>query len=1289
MKKINFLEIYILTNKEIILNSSGEVKNSETINYRTLKPEVGGLFCQKIFGPIKKNFCNCNKFKISNVLKNKCKICNVKINSNISRRINFGHISLRSPVVHIWFFKSIPSKISLILNIKLSILEKIIYYEKYIIIESKIKKFKKGLIINEKKYYNLKLEYKDKLIIKTGAEAIEILLKNINIYKEFYKTKNILKKINKKNNKEKKYYYKNLDRLKIFRSFIINKTKLNIFVFKNIPVLPPDLRPIIKIKKDKFASSDLNELYKRIIDRNNRLKRLFNIGAPEFVIKEEKKLLQESVDCLFDNGRRSKFFKSNKKLFKSLSENIKGKKGRFRQNLLGKRVDYSARSVIVVEPNMKLTQCGIPKKIAFELFRPFIYNFLIKNGISITYNVAKEEVDMKTNVALEALKKIIKKRPILINRAPTLHKLSIQGFYPFLVNDNAIHIHPLICTSFNADFDGDQMAVHIPLSYKSVLETKKLLLSSKNILNSSNGNISILPTQDIILGLNFLSEKVINLKNNFSFFDNFREVINYYYLNGEKNEKIIFKINKSNFIKTTVRRIFLYSLIPIKKIFFNYNKILVKKDVYNMINDIYNFLNKKKFIKFLCKLTSLGFHFATLSGISLSISDICLKVKKKKIINCCIKTYYYYYMNYKKKNISLKEKIKKSNKIWKYFINYLNFLFFNSISKKKKNIFNKKKYIIKNNSLYKIFCSGAKGTDSNLYQIISTRGFIIRTDGTLFNIPIISNFKDGLNSIQYFISSYGARKGLSDTSLKTANSGYLTRRLIDVSQDLVINKKNCYTKKFSRVIIKKNINRYFGYCLYNNVYLKNKKIINKNTLIDEKIIKKIIKSKINYLTIRSPIFCNLNKGICSYCYGMDFSNKKIVDAGKAVGVIAAQSIGEPGTQLTMRTFHTGGVFLLKNKFIKSSFDKFCFVQFYHDFNFSYKNFYFNKFKINLININGKLLKKKKINAGYNFNIFNNYNLLKLKLKKNNNNIYCIFGYVKFLNFNKNIYIKKKKYYLLKNKIFSNTFIKLVSFNKIFFIPIINKYLVEIKKKKLFNIIYIKYFHKKKIKGDITNSLELISNIFENRNKKSNYSYITGKYKIQNNILKIKNNEKKLFFKLSKNYINFFDNIIIRGYSISKNFNLPDYLNIVGIEKFNNYFKNKIYNIYKNHGIFINRKHIEIILKQMISSAILIKRSKINFFNFQILNRNKLINFNKKKRDLNIFKTNLIGITKSSLSFHSFISSASFQNTVNILVNSSLLRKKDFLLGIKENVILGRLIPSGTGFFNSLSYKYFF
>ncbi|WP_458659115.1 DNA-directed RNA polymerase subunit beta' [Candidatus Vidania fulgoroideorum] len=1266
IKNLKYLKISLASAVEILSWSSGEIKNSETINYRTLKPEVAGLFCQRIFGPIKDFYCNCNNYKNSNVKNGVCKICNVIINKKELRRKNMGHITLEAPVFHIWFLKVMPSRLSLILNFKLSELEKIIYYEKYIIISSKIKNIPEGKLITEKEYYNYIVEYGNSLVMKTGAEAIELIIEKIDLIIERSKAKSILKK-----NKFKKIYQKNLERYNFINDLIKNNFNIKSFIIKILPVLPPDLRPIVKIKNDKFASSDLNELYRRVINRNNRLKKLNNIGAPEFVVKNEKKMLQESVDCLFDNGRKGKFFKNNtKKLFKSLSENIRGKKGRFRQNLLGKRVDYSGRSVIVVEPNINIDQCGLPLNIALELFRPFIYNYLVKNGFSLSINLAKEEVDNKTKIATYAVKKIIKKRPIILNRAPTLHRLGIQSFNAYIVKDFAIHIHPLVCVPFNADFDGDQMAVHIPLSKESVLESKKILLSSLNVFYPSNGNVSINPTQDIILGLYFLSNNCPS-GNRPLLFSNESEILKYYFISNEKNREIIFKISQGKFIKTTIRRMFLYIIMPIKRIFIKFNKVLNKKDIYDMVDDVYNLTNKKILIKFITDLTKLGFDFATKSGISLSLSDFNININKKKKTNKIFKIFNYY--NSKKNVISDLKIYKKKLALWNYFIYITNF---KSMDKLKN---------LSKNTLNFIFSSGSKCSEQQINQLIGTKGLTLKHDGKIINMPIISNYYAGLNFMQYFVSTYGARKGLVDTSLKTANSGYLTRRLVDVTQDLVINLKDCYTKKYYRLILdRENINDYYGYCIFDNIYYKKNIILKKNSVLNKSNLNIILNYNINYINIRSPIFCSLNRGICSYCYGYDFSKKRIVDIGEAIGIIAAQSIGEPGTQLTMRTFHTGGVLYNTKKIFSSFVNCFGFVLFSHNSLINYvKNiiYFLNNSDIIILNLNGEIVLKNNFEAGIFFRIkkkfFPFYINKKIEVNLKRRVFYCESKNFDFKNIifkNNFIYIKKKK--MLSSIVFykklSVPFIKINIKKIIYFICIRNLSLINIKKKNNKKTISFFITDNKKNSSDITDSLKKISNLFENRHKSYGKTCcITGIKKIYKKRIMIYNchNYIKNYIKVTNNFKSncYLDNVILKGSKLNlKSCNFNEIINVVGLERFCFYFKKKIYSIYRQYGIEINKKHIEIILLKMIKNKIIKSFSNKNF---------------KKKY---YYKKFLMGITKSSLLSDSFISSASFQETIKILVQSSIVLKKDYLLGIKENVIIGRLIPAGTGFF---SYDY--
>ncbi|MGX7589258.1 DNA-directed RNA polymerase subunit beta' [Candidatus Vidania fulgoroideorum] len=1285
MKKINYIKISLASSKKITSWSSGEVKNSETMNYRTFKPEVDGLFCQRIFGTVRKNSCNCSRYREYNISNGVCIGCGVDVLDLTKRRTSMGYIKLISPIVHIWFFKSIPSKLSLILNMSLKNLEKIIYYYKYIVTDSEIPKIKERTLLEEKEYHSISLEYGNKVSIRIGADAIKRLLKKIDFKKEYDFMKKLLKTklINSYPNPDKV-----IDRFEIFKSIIKKKNKIKNIITKVIPVLPPDLRPIVKLDNEKYASSDLNELYRRVLNRNNRLKKLYNIGAPDFIVRNEKKMLQESVDCLFDNGRKERFLNSRNMPLKSLSDNIKGKKGRFRNNLLGKRVDFSARSVIVVEPNMKINQCGIPAEIALELFKPFLYEYLVRKKYYLTINIAKEKVKEKSDLIMYCLNKIIHKRPIILNRAPTLHRLGVQAFYPYLVNDYAIHIHPLVCSAFNADFDGDQMAVHVPLTYESLTETKKILISSKNIFSPSNGEINIMPSQEILLGLYLMTKR--DFKYNYiktKIFSNFNQIDNHFFIYNNINENVFFKIKKGVFINSTIGRIFIYKILPCKSIFYKFNRTLLKSDVYEIINLVYKKTkSKKKLRKFIYDLTEIGFKYSTLSGISLSLTDFKLVKNKKKYINYFLKIYKYH---------GLRKSINK----WNGYFSKLNKIMFRKISYDKF-IFNKKKINFKGfNTVFSILCSGSKGTNSQLFQLNVMRGLMMNSIGKLINFPMYLNLREGLNVFQYFISTYGARKGLSDTSLKTANSGYLTRRLVDVAQDFVINKIDCKTKNYLNVLFdRNNFFDFFGKYLFDNVYnYDGKLIIKKNSVLNNNSFKILKDNGIFFLRIRSSIYCK-SKNSCSYCYGYDLSKKQIVNLGTAVGIIAAQSIGEPGTQLTMRTFHTGGAsFFIFNKYIKKI-NFLCYLSFKKETNFfiyNYRIFFLNNFKCYLLNLDGKLLCNVKLNAGDYFD-FQYYLTNRINIKKTLSDnkyfpFFFVFEKIEFYNF-----AFKKNFIFFKSndsfnfKLFN---IKKKVFVKTLFMNKINWFFFDKKTHIVYNILnkYYKSFKIKKFKyklelKNITDSLKIISNLFESRKPKTKgfLSNFGGVLKIKRSnyfmkencisVFKKRYHIKRIDFKSDSSYF-------LKGERMNLgDLNLNSVISIIGIGNFFLYLSKKIQKIYNDYGININKKHFEIIIKKMISKVLIQNRKKSHFYNKEKVNRNIMINYNLSHISKCIYKNIVLGITKISLLSDSYISSASFQETTRILVNSSLICRKDYLLGLKENVMVGKLIPAGVGFF---------
>lgn len=1284
--KINYISIKPLTDEDVLKISCGEVKKSETMSYRNLEPEPDGLFCQKIFGPLVDYTCACRKKTKKKKVEKKCSVCGVSYIKSSSRRERFGHISLNCPLIHIWFLKSLPSKLGLILNLNSKKLSDIIYFKKYVVIFSKIKSIKKMQLLSESDYLDLPFKYVNNIDVLTGAEAIEYLLAFFSIDKE-------LKKIKKK--LKTKFTNKNFLRLKFLLRFKKNNFNVRNLIIRNIPVIPADLRPLVNIGKNKFISSDLNELYKRIIISNNRLKKLYSIKAPEFVITSEKKILQNSLDSLFDNKKNSKFNKNYRNVtLKSLSENLKGKRGRFRFNLLGKRVDFSGRSVIVVDPKIKFGFCGIPYNMAIELFKPFILGFLKKERASIDIRFSLNIIFKKKKKIKKILNKIVKKYTVILNRAPTLHRLNIQSFYAKIIDEKAIKIHPLICSAYNADFDGDQMSVHIPLSPESIIESKKILFSKKNFISPSSGNISIPLTQESSLGIYLLTKRKIDKLKKIKFFSSFSNVVCYSYTIDDLSEEIYVRFNNI-YINTTVGRVLVFNLIPDKSMFLKYNKVLDKKLINKITYKVYLKYGTKIAQKTIIKLMDIGFKYVTQSGISISSSDIRVCNKKKKIVSI----YKNFFENNIVNNSNLSHVEKKSISIdlWRNLCLKIN-LMVKKKNKYKKCFFYDRNYIVRSNSnLYDIVKSGSKGTESQMYQINGMRGLVTVDGIKIINFPIISNLKEGMNSYEYFVSTYGARKGLIDTSLKTADSGYLTRRLVDVSQDLVINSVNCFSKK-GIILNNKNIlcSKYVGRCLARNFYSKNGKLILKaGSLINHEFIKKFKKIG-GYIVVRSPVFCKSKFGLCSFCYGTDIISSNLISLGESAGVIAAQSIGEPGTQLTMRTFHTGGIitnFLKKKKKIIKNKGFIKFSSNLRIIKYKGKTFSANHGIIYLLSISGKILLKKKIFpfcdiSKYKNNRFSNseinsstlrneegfnisksfisgfYNIENLSKCLYKEYVYSNFSIIKF----DYIPIKKKVYIYIKNK------------KKSYIVNINKNDLVVLYKNKFIKKGYILKVnnYEKKNYFDITNSLIKISNIFENRDTNFNKKYYRRNFVVLNEKFKnfFSNWNRKGNIILNKGYKNSFSpfnkKIILKGHC-KKICSSSQFLQIFGIEKFVKHFTYNVYKVYNEHNINLDFKHIEVILSRMLTYAIVLRSNNKNYLGKKICIRNK------KNYKRSFFINIIEGITSVSLKSRSFISSASFQNTIKVLLESAFKFKKDNLRGIKENVIIGKRIPAGTGF----------
>ena len=909
--------------------SFGEIKKPETINYRTFRPEKDGLFCSRIFGPVKDYECLCGKYKRMKFRGIICEKCGVEVTKSNVRRERMGHIDLACPVAHIWFLKSLPSRISLAIDMKLKEVEKVLYFESFIVIEPGLTNLKKGQLLNEEELIKAQDEFgEDAFTAGIGAEAVREILINLDLQSEQKKLRESLKEVKSKVTEER-----TIKRLKLIESFINSGNKPEWMILTTVPVIPPELRPLVPLDGGRFATSDLNDLYRRVINRNNRLKRLLDLKAPDIIVRNEKRMLQESVDALFDNGRRGRVITgTGKRPLKSLAEMLKGKQGRFRQNLLGKRVDYSGRSVIVVGPELKLHQCGLPKKMALELFKPFLYARLDKLGLATTIKQAKRLVEKEKSEVWDALEYIIREHPVLLNRAPTLHRLGVQAFEAKLIEGNAIELHPLVCAAFNADFDGDQMAVHIPLSLEAQLEARVLMMSTNNILSPSNGKPIIVPSQDIVLGIYYLSQasKSDKPKGIFSNIDEIEQALENKSISLHSKIISIFETvdEKNNIVKlkytSTAGRFLLANLLP-KHPNINFtliDKLLTKKNVSEVIDTIFRYCGQKETVIFCDKIKTLGFKHAFKAGISFGKDDLIIPKTKENLINDTKKRIEEYEKQYSDGLITRGEKYNKVVDIWSKCTDTVANEMMKEISSAEKVYENDR---IETNSVYMMADSGARGSQAQMKQLAGMRGLIAKPSGEIIETPIISNFKEGLSVLEYFNSTHGARKGLADTALKTANSGYLTRRLCDVAQDIQITSTECDIKKRSSINISEIIEggnilvslseRVLGRVIAENIKhpISGETLISKGKLIDEEDCEKIDAAGVKSVQVYSVITCASKKGVCATCYGRDLSRGKLVSIGEAIGMIAAQSIGEPGTQLTMRTFHVGGTAQIKEE----------------------------------------------------------------------------------------------------------------------------------------------------------------------------------------------------------------------------------------------------------------------------------------------------------------------------------------------------------------------------------------
>jgi len=1345
-QNFNSIKITLASPEKIKSWTYGEIKKPETINYRTFRPEKDGLFCARIFGPIKDYECLCGKYKRMKFRGIICEKCGVEVTKSNVRRERMGHINLATPVAHIWFLKSLPSRISLTIDMKLKEVERVLYFESFIVIEPGLTNLKKYQLLNEEELTKYQDEHGEEAFTAgIGAEAILEILKSINLEEE---KALLVKTINE--TKSKVAEERSIKRLKLIESFIETGNKPEWMILTIIPVIPPELRPLVPLDGGRFATSDLNDLYRRVINRNNRLKRLIDLKAPDIIVRNEKRMLQESVDALFDNGRRGRVITgTGKRPLKSLAEMLKGKQGRFRQNLLGKRVDYSGRSVIVVGPDLKLHECGLPKKMALELFKPFLYARLNKLGLASTIKQAKKLVEQERDEVWDALEIIVREHPVILNRAPTLHRLGVQAFEPKLIEGDAIELHPLTCAAFNADFDGDQMAVHIPLSLEAQLEARVLMMSTNNILSPSNGKPIIVPSQDMILGIYYLSQPPYQEKKIEGYFVNNSEiehaletgqikvhsriVSRFITLDEKGNAKLEKHIS-------TAGRFLLANLLPknINNKFSLIDRLLPKKIVSEIIDHIFRFCGQKSTVIFCDKLKDLGFKHAFKAGISFGKDDLVIPENKQQLIEETKKLISNYENQYTEGLITRGEKYNKVVDAWSKCTDRVAAEMMKRISATEVT-----ENGLKINSVFMMADSGARGSAAQMKQLAGMRGLIAKPSGEIIESPITSNFKEGLTALEYFNSTHGARKGLADTALKTASSGYLTRRLCDVAQDLTITKIKCEKPgfiKLSEVLEGGNImvslsERSLGRVTATDVKnpLTGEVIIKKSEMIDEAACDKIDAAGVKFLNVYSVMTCSSKEGVCATCYGRDLSRGKMVHVGEAIGMISAQSIGEPGTQLTMRTFHVGGTASVKqeSQIVSKSEGtlKIINTNLLED---SKKNLIVmgRNTELSIEDENGLQIAVYKV--PYGSKLFNQNGD---KVKKNSK--ICewdpyttpviaeksgIAGYVDLIDgisiqettddatgiSSKSVvdWRAQSKNTDLKPRITlrdeKGNVIKKADDNEARYYLVPDSILSVKDGQKIFAGDVIARLPKETTKTkDITGGLPRVAELFEarkakdsaiiaeNNGKVSFGKEVRGKQRVS--IVSDKGETSNYLIPKGK-HINFNQGESInKGEYLLDGQPLPhDILRILGIEELTEYFVNQVQDVYRLQGVIINDKHIETILRQMLKKIEVKESGDSSLLPGEIIDKIKFDDLNEKLKTegKNQVKGErvLMGITKASLQTESFISAASFQETTRVLTDAAIRGKVDKLTGLKENVIVGRLVPAGTGSVKNLWNK---
>lgn len=1329
--------------------SFGEVKKPETINYRTFKPERDGLFCARIFGPVKDYECLCGKYKR---LKHRgviCEKCGVEVTQTKVRRDRMGHIELASPVAHIWFLKSLPSRIGLLMDIPLRDIERVLYFEMYVVTEPGMTDLEKGQMLTEEEYLDRLEEWGDEFTAKMGAEAIKDLLGSMDMHAEAEQMREELETTNSETKRKKV-----TKRLKLVEAFIASGNNPEWMILTVLPVLPPDLRPLVPLDGGRFATSDLNDLYRRVINRNNRLKRLLELAAPDIIVRNEKRMLQESVDALLDNGRRGRAITgSNKRPLKSLADMIKGKQGRFRQNLLGKRVDYSGRSVNTVGPYLRLHQCGLPKKMALELFKPFIYSKLETRGLATTIKAAKKMVEREEAVVWDILDEVIREHPVLLNRAPTLHRLGIQAFEPVLIEGKAIQLHPLVCAAYNADFDGDQMAVHVPLTLEAQLEARTLMMSTNNILSPASGDPIIVPSQDVVLGLYYMTREKINVKGEGMYLSGPAEAEKAYRTKqAELHARVKVRITETvvdedgnsttetKMVDTTVGRAMLWQIVPAGLPYSIVNQKLGKKQISNLLNEAYRKLGLKDTVIFADQIMYTGFAYAALSGVSVGIDDMVVPPAKYTEIAEAEEEVREIQEQYQSGLVTAGERYNKVIDIWASTNDRVAKAMMENLSSETVvNREGEEEQQESFNSIYMMADSGARGSAAQIRQLAGMRGLMARPDGSIIETPITANFKEGLNVLQYFISTHGARKGLADTALKTANSGYLTRRLVDVAQDVVVTEHDCGTHEGVDMMphieggdVKVALSELaLGRVVAEDVLKPGTEdvLIPRNTLIDEKWCQIMEENSVDSMKVRSVVTCDSDFGCCAQCYGRDLARGHLVNQGEAVGVIAAQSIGEPGTQLTMRTFHIGGaastaaaensiqaknngsVKLHNAKFVTNKDGKLVITSRASELTIIDE---FGRTKEKHKLPYGSLLSKGDNDAVEAGETVANWEAHTLPI------ITEVAGRIQFVDMIDGVTVSRQTDDLtglsssevtdaaarpaagkdmrpaikLVDEQGNDVMIPGTEMPAHYFLP--GKAIVNIEDGAEVGVgdTLARIPQKSGGNKDITGGLPRVADLFEARKPKEpailaehTGTVSFGKETKGKRRLVITRDSGEVYEEMIPKHrqLNVFEGERVeRGDVIADGPESPhDILRLRGVHAVTQYIANEVQEVYRLQGVKINDKHIETIVRQMLRKCTIthagdsefLPGEQVEYSQVKIANRNLEAEGKEPAR----FERELLGITKASLATESFISAASFQETTRVLTEAAVSGKRDDLRGLKENVIVGRLIPAGTGF----------